>query len=1855
MKKHWPKIVGALAIIAAVVLYYTYPRTSEQGATPHEAIDPAYSEFISVYTAGVISSGSPITISLSKDVVDFGVVGQAADASLFSFSPSIKGTAVWQDRRTIRFKPDGRFKSGSTYEVTFKLGKVMTVPGKLNEFSYNVQIIPQNFELTINNVKPYVKTELTRQRIEGTLTTADYAENETAEKMVSAQQEKKPLKITWTHAADGKQHDFVVEDVARQDKSNTVVITTNGEPLGIDRTDDQNVDIPALSDFKVTQVRIEQGATQHVVIQFSDPLNEKQVLAGLIAVGDLQSLDFEINDNMLHVYLPAKQAGTKTVRIEAGVENVLKYKLKETLRYELLFEPIKPSVRFTNTGTVLPTTDGMVMPFEAVNLKAVDVQIIRVFEPNVLQFLQVNDLDGNYELRRVGKPVHSQVVRLDNSGISDLGKWNRFTLDLSKMIQAEPGAIYQVKLSMRQQYMAYPCGDTLELTDRGSVFDTESWGAPDRNGSYWDEYDDGGYDYYDEEYSWSEREDPCKSSYYNRSRMVRRNLIASDLGLLAKRGSDGNTVVFVNDLRSTSPMAGVEIELYDYQQQVIGKGTTGSDGKAVVNTGEPPAFVVGKSGTQRGYLKVSDGESLSLSNFNISGERIKDGLKGFLYGERGVWRPGDSLYLSFILESKTKRLPDNHPVLFELENPEGQVTSRMVRSSSVNGFYTFPTRTDADAPTGNWTARAKVGQATFTQRVRIETVKPNRLKINLDFGKEKLTADDETITGNLKVDWLQGNPGKNLKAEFDLLLSRGETKFEKYPNYTFDNPFNEFTSEDQRIFEGSTDSEGKATMKFTIDLEGDAPGALRATFRGKVFEEGGNYSLDRFTIPYYPYSSFTGIRVPAGDKYMGMLAIGKDHKIDVVTVDTDGKPVSRDNVEMSLHKLDWQWWWDAEESMDAEYMQGRLESTVLKGSIKTVDGKGIWTMRVNDWGRYLLRARDTESGHTTGKLIYISWSGTGPDGRDGATLLSFSSDKDSYNTGEKINLAVPGSAGGRALITVENGSQVIDSRWVETQAGLNTITLDATPAMTPNCFIYITLLQPHAQTTNDLPIRMYGVIPIRVEDPETHLQPTITMPDVLEPGQQVTVRVGEAKNKTMTYTLAIVEDGLLDLTRFKTPDAWNYFYSREALGVKTWDLYNDVMGAFGGKIERLMAIGGDNEIAGKDSEKKNNRFKPVVKFLGPFTLTGGTNEHTFTMPNYIGSVRTMVVAGYEGAYGKVEKTTPVRKPLMVLATLPRVLGPEEKLKLPVTLFRMEPGIRNVKVEIAVEGAITLQGPAVQNVVMDGDDLTTEFDLLVKAQTGFGKVTIKASSGKASAVDVIDIEIRNPNPILTRVTDAIVEQSKSWSSSVVPVGLAGSNVAVLELSTLPPINLGQRLRYLIQYPYGCIEQTTSSVFPQLYLDRIKSMSVGEKATMSANITAGVQRLKSFQTSDGGFAYWPGGDDADSWGTSYGGHFLIEAEAKGYFVPQDLMRRWKSYQRTKAQHWRSSGSVYNSDLIQAYRLYTLAIAGDPDMGAMNRMHEMTGLQPAAAWMLAAAYAKAGQREAAIKYITNLSMVIKPYKELGYTFGSDLRDKAMILETLVLLDDRQRGIDLVKDISSNLSNTSSWYSTQTLAWCLKAITSYAGANAPGPFGFTYTYKGKEESIQSDQPFAQIMLPVDEPGDGALKVTSKTNGTLFVRTISEGIPSRSQEEATEQNLTLTVGYWDKGGAPVNPASLEQGTSFIVSVTVGNPGLRGSYKNIALHHVFPSGWEVNNLRLADSDDALKSDAFAYQDIRDDRVYTYFDLGPSQKKTFRYLVTASFAGKFFMPAVSAGAMYDHSISARTKGQEVDVVRKGANP
>lgn len=1828
--------------------------------------DPKFREVISAYTSGVISVQSTIKIRLANDYPDSVQPNTLISQALFDFSPSVKGNAYWVDRRTIEFRPDEKLKGGTIYTCKFFVSKILKVPADLKTFEFGFQTILQSFAVTVDGFKPYENTSLVWNKITGTMLTGDYMEPENIGKILSASQENRSLHIGWVQNNDGRGFNFTLDSVRRGEKESRVLIFWNGKPVDIDQVGGDTIVIPALGDFRIMQVNVVQEPTQFIRLLFSDPLLKNQNLDGLIRLNNNVSLTYAIGDNEVRVYPSTRQSGSLKLFLEEGIRNIMGYKFKEAQTYNLAFEDLKPAVRLVGKGVILPNSQGLVFPFEAVNLKAVDVKIIRIFENNVTQFLQVNQLDGENELKRVGRLILKKEVPLTSEKPIDYGTWNMFFLDLSQLIRQEPGAIYRVEIGFRKKQSLYPCTGQ-ESTDNTEELQANPDEEYEQEVSYWDSYesyyDEGGEYYeYGENYNYSNRNDPCANEYYGQFRFVARNIFASNLGIIAKGGSDQSMTFAVTNLITTEPVSGVTLEIYNFQRQIVATASTNGDGLANVKLENKPFLLVAKKGDLKGYLKLDEGSSLSLSSFDVSGNAVHEGIKGFLYGERGVWRPGDTLFLTFILEDKQNLLPPNHPVILELINPRGQLVSRLLKTSGVNGFYSFITSTQADAPTGNWTANIRVGGTTFTKTLKIETIKPNRLKISLDFGKDKLSVLDKSISGLLKATWLHGAIAGNLKATISVTLNAITTSFPKYAEYTFDDPVRKFSSEEQNIFEGRLNEQGETHVSADISVSDAAPGMLQANFITRVFEESGDFSIDRFTIPYAPYESFVGIRVPKGDK-RGMLLTDTMQTVQVVTVDPNGNPTSRSNLQAKVYKLRWRWWWDASGDDLASYIGSDYISPVASKEFNTSNGKGSFSFRINypDWGRFLIQVTDPESGHTTGRIVYVDWPGWAGRNREnpgGAAILAFNSDKPKYTAGEEATITFPSPENARALVSIESGSRVLNAWWVNTTKNETKFSFKITGDMSPNVYVYLTMVQPHAQKNNDLPIRLYGVIPLLVENPQTHLQPEISMPDVLRPESKVKISVKEKSGRPMTYTIAMVDEGLLDLTRYKTPDPWDNFYAREALGVRTWDMYDLVLGAYGGKLQSLLSIGGDENAAAGGAKSKANRFKPVIRFLGPFFLDKGkTASHEVELPPYVGSVKTMVVAGNDGAYGSAEKATPVRKPLMILATLPRVLGPDETVQLPVTVFAMENNVKNVTITVTPNNLLIPEGALSKSITFSqtGDQIVN-FSFKVARQLGVAKVKVVAKCSSESAQYDIELDVRNANPPATSFVDAVIEPGKSWDASYKMPGMTGTNKGILEVSCIPPIDFGRRLKYLLTYPHGCVEQTTSAAFPQIFLPQVMEMSSAEKLTAQKNVMAAIDRLRLFMVPDGGFGYWPGDRESNDWATSYAGHFLLEAEAKGYALPQGFKNNWLKYQRNAARNWTAGRGKYQyaayqqSDLEQAYRLYTLSLAGQPELGAMNRLRERKDLSLQARWRLAAAYALAGQNEVATDLVNNAGIDIKPYSGFYSSYGSRERDWAMILETMTLMKARDKALDLVNNISKALGSNE-WMSTQTTAYCLLAMSKFAGDQTTSKgLKFEYSIDGsKTVNGSSNLSVIQINMNSKDKTEGQARVTNKGNGVLFARITLTGIPEPGNEVAKENDLRINVLYTDMNDNPIEVSNLVQGTDFKAIVTVTNPGNLDYYKDLALSQVFPSGWEIHNSRMDQTGSADDSGVPTYQDFRDDRVYTYFDLARASSKKFTILLNAAYLGRFYLPAVSCEAMYDNRISASKPGQWVEVV------
>lgn len=1817
--------------------------------------NPEFTNYISAYTSGIISKTSSLKIKLLSDISEQIKDKESLPDGLFNFSPDIDGEYYWLDENTIEFVPEKPFPSDETIVAEFYIGKLLDMPDDLEAFVYEFKTIKQSFDLSIIEQKTIDKQTLKWQQAIGVINIADYEELENIKQIVTAKQDGKTLNIKWKEDIENKAFYFTIDSIQRKEKASKVKILWDGDPIDVDIDGEKELPINAIDDFEIISTKVIQQPEQYLQIQFSDPLKADQNLRGLITVKDkteLEGFRFIIEDNTIRAYPPNRLNNTYKVQISVGIKNTLGYKLKKGNILDMSFMEIKPAVRLLNKGAILPSSEqGLVFPFEAVNLKAVDVKVIRVFEKNIIQFLQVNNYEGDNQLVRVGKPVYRKTIKLENKEGIDLGSWNRFTLDLNKIIKSEPGAIYRISIGFRKQHSVFDCENTAEAEEEIDYSELEeAWGPDDKEHSNWDYYD---YYYYSDDY-WENRDNPCHKAYYGKRRTVAQNIIASNFGMIAKKGKNHSLHAFITDIRTTKPVKDVEVEIYDYQNQLLATKKTSSEGVASFDKVKGAYFVIAKQDEHRGYLKISDGNSLSLSRFDVSGTKVTEGLKGYIYGERGVWRPGDSIYLTFVLKEQDKGLPSEHPIILEFKNPQFQLVKKEVQKKNNSGFYLFRLATKADDPTGNYEAKITVGGATFNKNLKIETVKPNRLKIKLDFGTESLEKK-EAHFGQMNVKWLHGAIAKNLDATVDVMLSPVNTTFPKYSEFEFDDQTKSFNVEPENIFEGTLDGMGKAEVSAELYVDNEAPGKLQATFVTKVFEKGGNFSIDQFSIPFYPYKAFVGIRLPKGDKVRGMLLTDTTHNVEIAVLDAKGNPVKENHkIEMEFYKLKWSWWWESNKG-GSNYISRNSARKIKSEIIDSKNGKANWGIKIKypDWGRYLVRAVDQETGHSSSKIVYIDWpgwAGRAQKETGGAALLSFVSDKTKYNVGEKATLTIPSGTKGRALISIENGTEVLRTIWKETEKGETKVMFDITEEMAPNIFVNVSLLQPHSQTANDLPIRLYGAIPIMVEDPDTHLEPVISMPDELEAESNVRITVSEKNNKDMTYTVAVVDEGLLDLTRFQTPDPWKSFFSREALGVKTWDLYDWVIGAYGGKLERLFSIGGDDEY-GKKKPQKANRFQPVVIFLGPYHLKGGKKTHTIKLPKYIGSVRTMVVAGNGKAYGSAEKATPVTKPLMVVGTLPRVLGPQEKVKLPVSIFSMKKSIKNVSVTVKTNKLLKVNGPATKTIKFsDIGEEYTDFDIDVASETGIGEAEIIVQSGSYKSSYRIELDVRNPNPAVIDVIANTIEANKDWSQNITPFGIKGSNSMILEVSSVPAMNLEKRLQYLIKYPHGCIEQTTSGAFPQLFLTDLLDLNNKQKAKIDNNIKSGIQRLTSFQLYNGGMGYWPNSSDANEWGTNYAGHFMILADKKGYTVPYSFLKKWKKYQRTKARKWTDDGK--RSEFTQAYRLYTLALAGEAEIGAMNRLKEFKKLPDKAKWHLAAAYYLAGKKRIAEKLVEDLKTNIPDYTEMSYTYGSGLRDKAIILEVFTLLEMKEQAFELMREISEKMS-TEKWYSTQTTAYSLIAISQFITKNKLGDkLAFSYTINGKTNDFSTKKSIAQIPVTIKDINLQSVKISNKTKGMLYARIINKGTPAVGVGADASNNLILDVIYKDLDGSIIKPEKIEQGTDFIAEVKVKNPGLKGNYKELALSQIFPSGWEIINTRMFNVGNFGSSSTPTYQDIRDDRVYTYFDLNKKSTKTFRVLLNASYMGKFYLPMTYAEVMYDGTINARKKGAWVEVVKPG---
>ncbi len=1788
----------------------------------------------------------PIVVRFTKDLDEQNI------AQAISISNDVKGVIQSIDTRTIEFIPSEAYKANANIGVTISLQDLFSdtseedlqdIENGTLQFEFLAEYPSYSVDLdglSINNSGKYILT--------GTLLTDIPLPYSDVQKVISAQikQGNKSVnnKVVWDDAGntDARKFSVLVDDTSNEDR--TLTIAWMGSSLGITKEADagfagsRDFLVPKEGAFEV--VNIDDTHEEFVSIDFSEPLETSQDLRGFLIVQTrrgaiaAEKVRYQLAGNNVKVYNDEGWDRAIALTISEGIKSVSGKTLAKSTSVALSDDWEKPAVRFPSTeGVILPTTQGSTLSIETKNLTGVIVEAFHISGNSIGQFLQVNNLNGERELDRVGEPIWTKSLDL-TWDVSMQNQYVAHGVDLSELVRKYPDGMFQIRLTFRHRHIMYNCSNShADFSDLEMPADTEIITYESQK-SYWDSYEQN----YRDTYSYSS--DPCHPNFYryssNRSIVAKRNVLVSDIGVMAKKTADDKWYITAADLQTTEPIANASVVMHSYIGKPIAEGSTNNDG-GIILTAESPSYIVVSNNNQSSYLKLSTATALSVSHFDVGGEKPINGVKGFIYGERGVWRPGDSIYLTFVLNDQHNQLPPNFPITFELSDPSGKVTDSKIIQAPVDGFYAIETKTLSEAKTGNWSATVKAGGQQWVKSLKVETVVPNRLSVDLDIGSDYLRRSDNEVT--LTGAWLHGAPVPNYSADVSAFFYPSSSGFSGYSDYVFSDSRRTVSNRKLDLWEGELNSNSQATFDIDFDRNADYPGKMQVQMVSTIYEPSGMFSKEQALFDYEPYETYVGLKLPKGDEARGMLLTDVDHVGEVIVLTPDGKYAENTTLEYTIHEIEWKWWWEKDALTNASYVGSRYNRKIDSGTITTNGGTGQFKFKVKypEWGRYLITVTDVEGGHSASKIVYIDWPGWAgrSSGEDtgSASMLTVAQDKQTYQSDETAIVTFPSSENGRALITVEKDGAIVKQEWLETQEGTTSYNLPLSDAYAPNIYVHVSLVQPHLQTQNSLPIRLYGVVPILVENPETRLQPVIAMPDSYEPNKKASVTVSEESGRPMTFTLAVVEEGLLGLTRFRTANPWDEFYKKEASRLFSWDLYSSVINAYSGNLETLLAIGGGDGGV-ENPEASNMRFKPVVKYFGPYELpANGKREITFDMPEYVGAVRAMVVAGRDGAYGVAESTVPVKSDLMVLPSLPRSLGVDETLEVPVTVFNGTDRNQVVEVHFASKGALNTSQKTSVNV--DAGKEGTAVFTLASSDEGWSDITVTASMGRTSASNTTSIETISRGIPVFATEKVLLDSNASQHFSLELEAEPSSLEFMVELSSLPPIDISGRLSYLVRYPHGCIEQITSAGFPQLYVPHFVNSTSEEIEEIKKNVQAVIDKYSSYQTTSGGFAYWPGGGSPHEWGSSYAGHFMIEAKKAGYAVPDSLYNAWLSWQKQQAGQWTQSNET--SAKTQAYRLYTLALAGEGDIGAMNRLNSLDYSGSTETLMLAAAYAVLGHDSTADTVLDNLDRDITSYRETGGTFGSNIRDSAMSLYVYNLIGETRRLADDVKDLSDILSSDEG-LSTQEISWSFISLLPYYTKTSFQEISYDIAQNGK--TIADDFTGGSTTVELVPSETGVHSATIKNTGSvpLYGKVLVRGTSIPGTEVRKNEKLALSVAYYDDNGSRTSPDRLDIGDNFSVRITIENKDRFDEVENIALTLPIPTGWEILNERVG-SATYSDSNAFDYQDIRDDAIYTYFSLEESEGKVFNFSGTVTHSGAYSIPAIFAEAMYDDSYSA----------------
>jgi len=1059
-----------------------------------------------------------------------------------------------------------------------------------------------------------------------------------------------------------------------------------------------------------------------------------------------------------------------------------------------------------------------------------------------------------------------------------------------------------------------------------------------------------------------------------------RFISVSDIALIAKEGQD-RIFVFANSIKNTAAISGVSIAVYANNNQLIGTGATNDDGVAEIAypkkdfAGFKPAMVIAKTADDFNYLPFSN-TRVNTSRFEVGGKRNNStGLDAFIYAERDIYRPGEKVNFSVILRDGQWKTPGDIPVKMKFLLPNGKELKVFRKNLNEQGSVEGNIDISTSAITGSYSLEVYSSNDVLlsSKNFMIEEFVPDRIRVSAKLDKSFLRPGESANLDISAVNFF-GPPAADRKYECEIQVKQKTFASKKFDSYNF-NLTNQNTFFDKILKEGKTNSNGEATEVYQVPAGYANMGMLQTSFYTTVFDETGR-----------PVSRVTSADIPTQDVFFGVnydwfyyYPLNQAVKFQLAAVNKDGNAVNAvAKVQVIKHEYNTGL---ARSGSYFRYESQKEDKSMIESDVN-VGANTVYTYVPRSPGDYELRVYKPGANSYVSRSFYSygNW-GWGIDNNafevDNEGHVDIEVDKKSYFSGETAKVLFKTPFSGKMLVTVER-DKVLFHQYVNIEKRTAGIDLKMTGDDVPNVYITATLIKPH--DVSDIPLTVaHGFINVKVEEKSRKIPVQITAQKTARSRTHQKVKVKAVAGSYVT--LAAVDNGVLQVSDFKTPDPYNYFYQKKALEVTAYDIYPLLFPEIRAK---LSSTGGDEgvEMSKRVNPMPAKRIKIVSYWSGVVKANGsGEADFEFDIPQFSGEVRLMAVAYKDQSFGSSENTMTVADPIVISTALPRFLSPGDTVSVFVTLSNTTSKSTNVSANIKLAGPLKILGNNNQPVLLNANsEGHASFQVVAEQAVAVGKVSVQVNGMGEKFLDETEISIRPPSTLQKMtgsgsITAGSTQHVTISTSDFIP----GSIGYQLVISRSPALELADHLRWLVQYPYGCTEQTVSAAFPQLYYGDMADLmqlnlpsgqagSKQNKLNANTNILEAIRKIKMRQLYNGAVTLWDNEGEENWWATIYSAHFLLEARKAGFDIDNGLIETMLSYIANRLKNKELITYYYNRNQNRkiapkevAYGLYVLALAGRSNIPAMNYYKSNTTILALdSKYLLAAAYATAGDKK-------------------------------------------------------------------------------------------------------------------------------------------------------------------------------------------------------------------------------------------------------------------------------------------------------